>query len=64
MQQTPELQDDALTEEDWELELLEPFKKVTLLGQQKGCKVVPFLNRNKLNFPTGTKALFILIEIT
>ena len=41
MQQTPELQDDALTEEDWEdledmLKLLKLFKKVTMLGQQKG----------------------------
>jgi hypothetical protein len=41
MQQTPELQDDALTEEDLEdleemLKLLKPFKKVTMLGQQKG----------------------------
>src|SRR5579859_6587714 len=41
MQQTQELQDDALREEDWEdleemLSLLKPFKKVTMLRQQKG----------------------------
>jgi hypothetical protein len=38
---TSELDDDALSAEDWEdlkemLELLKPFKIVTMLGQQKG----------------------------
>ena len=41
---TPELANDALSDEDWEdleemLELLKPFKKVTMLGQQKGTTI-------------------------
>jgi len=37
----PELEDDRLTESDWKdlkevLRLLEPFKKLTILGEERG----------------------------
>lgn len=40
---TPELADDYLSEQDWEdlaamMELLKPFKLVTMMGQEKGTR--------------------------
>src|SRR5271169_2345151 len=37
---TPKLEKDALSEEDWQdlLALLEPFKDVTMIGQEKGSR--------------------------
>ena len=41
--QTPELEDDRLSEQDWKdlneiLVMLEPFKLITMLGQEKGTR--------------------------